>query len=250
MGALGQSSRPGGASLLWAGLTPGQCAVSGLLQYPSVLPAAAPTRARPTPTWAGLTGLAAHDWRKGCEGPPLPPGLLGAHPWGGAVCKPSAHRSQDKDKSRAQSLLHSTGKRARGAGTGVAVVARGWGRGLAPPAGVRGGGRRGARGWAGPCGCCWWSGSGARSDAGEGLRRGLGPPCPLWSQTRGCVPWGGGTGPAPCVCQSGHTGGAAQRPHLSPGSALRFGQGCGVGGAGLPRAGRRGLTPGSPPQGP
>lgn len=74
------------------------------------------------------------------------------------------------------------------------------------------------------------------SGVGEGLRRGLGP-LPVPDQGF-CVPSGAGLSLPLSVGQSGPMGGAGPAPHLSPGSALRCGQGCGVGwvGPGFPRA--------------
>lgn len=62
------------------------------------------------------------------------------------------------------------------------------------------------------------------------MKRGLGPPCPLLVPDQEfCFPLGAGPS-VPQVSVSQVTlGVAGQSPHLSPGSALRFGRGCGVG---------------------
>lgn len=59
-----------------------------------------------------------------------------------------------------------------------------------------------AGGGGGPC-CCWWLGGGGFR-CGEGLRRGLNPPCPLLVPDQGLCPWGWGPSLPPRVFVRSH----------------------------------------------
>lgn len=110
--------------------------------------------------------------------------------------------------------------------------------GLAPPAGlhctVGPVGRAGGGGGPCCCCCCWWRG---------GCEEGSGPSLSSAGPRPGVLfPLGGGTVPAPSVCQSGHIGSCWPAPPSESRKCLEVWTGLWSGGGWGPGS-RRGLTP-------